>query len=39
MSTQNPTSYQAELQSEREYVDGLYARLDAERARVKKRYS
>ncbi|WP_349269067.1 DNA helicase [Mycolicibacterium parafortuitum] len=39
MSTQNPTSYQAELQSEREYVDGLYARLDTERARVKKRYA
>lgn len=33
------THYQAELQSEREYVDGLYARLDAERARVNDRYA
>nr|WP_024800208.1 RNA polymerase recycling motor ATPase HelR [Nocardia sp. BMG51109] len=28
-----------ELRSEQSYVDGLYARLDAERARVKGRYS
>ncbi|QZT64521.1 RNA polymerase recycling motor ATPase HelR [Mycolicibacterium austroafricanum] len=39
MSTRNPTHYEAELESERGYVDGLYARLDAERARVKGRYS
>lgn len=32
MSTQG---YEDELQSERDYVAGLYARLDAERARVK----
>ncbi len=32
-------SYDDELQSEQGYVDGLYARLDAERARVKDRYS
>jgi DNA helicase IV len=31
--------YEDELQSERSYVTGLYARLDAERARVKGRYS
>ncbi|MBW0275870.1 helicase [Nocardia sp. MH4] len=31
--------YQDELRSEQHYVDGLYARLDAERARVKGRYS
>ena len=31
--------YEDELQSERNYVEGLYARLDAERARVKGRYS
>ncbi|MET9216974.1 MULTISPECIES: RNA polymerase recycling motor ATPase HelR [unclassified Nocardia] len=31
--------YQDELRSEQQYVDGLYARLDAERARVKGRYS
>jgi DNA helicase IV len=31
-------SYDDELQSEQSYVDGLYARLDAERARVKDRY-
>jgi DNA helicase IV len=30
--------YEDELQSERSYVAGLYARLDAERARVKGRY-
>ncbi|WP_316575140.1 RNA polymerase recycling motor ATPase HelR [Nocardia canadensis] len=36
MSTQG---YQDELRSEQHYVDGLYARLDAERARVKGRYS
>ncbi len=30
--------YEAERQSERSYVAGLYARLDAERARVKGRY-
>jgi DNA helicase IV len=32
-------SYEDELQSEQSYVDGLYERLDAERARVKDRYS
>ncbi|MEV0339104.1 RNA polymerase recycling motor ATPase HelR [Nocardia sp. NPDC050713] len=31
--------YEDELRSERSYVNGLYARLDAERARVKGRYS
>jgi DNA helicase IV len=31
-------SYEDELQSEQSYVDGLYARLDAERARVNDRY-
>ena len=31
--------YEEELQSERSYVTALYARLDAERARVKGRYS
>ncbi|MFE3794352.1 RNA polymerase recycling motor ATPase HelR [Nocardia tengchongensis] len=31
--------YANELRSEQDYVDGLYARLDAERARVKGRYS
>jgi DNA helicase IV len=31
--------YDEELRSERSYVTGLYARLDAERARVKGRYS
>ncbi|MFD3743579.1 RNA polymerase recycling motor ATPase HelR [Nocardia sp. NPDC058633] len=31
--------YEAERRSERSYVAGLYARLDAERARVKGRYS
>src|SRR5260370_2914113 len=30
--------YDEELRSERSYVTGLYARLDAERARVKGRY-
>ncbi|AFM17104.1 DNA/RNA helicase, superfamily I [Mycolicibacterium chubuense NBB4] len=35
MSTRN---HEHELQSERRYVDDLYARLDAERARVKDRY-
>ncbi|HUQ56925.1 RNA polymerase recycling motor ATPase HelR [Lentzea sp.] len=30
--------YEEELQSEREYVAGLYARLDSERARVKAAY-
>ena len=35
MTTQE---YEDELQSEREYVAGLYARLDAERGRVKERY-
>src|SRR5262252_5463320 len=32
-------SYEEELQSEQSYIAGLYERLDAERARVKKRYS
>ena len=36
MSTQG---YVAELRSERSYVAGLYARLDAERARVKGKYN
>ena len=36
MSTQG---YEDELRSERSHVAGLYARLDAERARVKGRYS
>ncbi|MCV7037617.1 RNA polymerase recycling motor ATPase HelR [Mycolicibacterium moriokaense] len=36
MSTQD---YDDELRSEQTYVDGLYARLDAERARVKAKYS
>ncbi|HEY3709752.1 MAG TPA: RNA polymerase recycling motor ATPase HelR [Amycolatopsis sp.] len=36
MSTQG---YEEELQSERGYVAGLYARLDAERARVKGEYT
>ncbi|WP_174575733.1 RNA polymerase recycling motor ATPase HelR [Nocardia miyunensis] len=31
--------YDEELRAEREYVDGLYARLDAERAQTKQRYS
>lgn len=31
-------NYEAELQSERDYIDGLYARLDKERARVHTRY-
>lgn len=31
--------YEEELRSERNYVEALYARLDAERARVKGRYS
>ncbi|WP_369636093.1 RNA polymerase recycling motor ATPase HelR [Nocardia sp. JMUB6875] len=31
--------YENELRSEQEYVAGLYARLDAERARVKGRYN
>ncbi|MGM1058320.1 RNA polymerase recycling motor ATPase HelR [Saccharothrix sp. Mg75] len=35
MSTQG---YEEELRSERDYVAGLYARLDAERARVKNAY-
>ncbi|MFC4128583.1 RNA polymerase recycling motor ATPase HelR [Nocardia rhizosphaerae] len=35
MSTQG---YQDELRSEQRYVDGLYARLDTERARVRTRY-
>ena len=35
MSTQD---YDDELRSEQSYVDGLYVRLDAERARVKDRY-
>jgi DNA helicase IV len=35
VSTQD---YDDELRSEQSYVDGLYARLDAERARVKGRY-
>ena len=35
MSTQG---YEDELRSERSYVAGLYARLDAERARVKGKY-
>jgi DNA helicase IV len=39
MSTRKQrTNYDAELDSERAYVDGLYARLDAERTRVKDRY-
>lgn len=33
------TQYEDELRSERGYVDGLYRRLDAERARVKARYA
>ncbi|MBF6330512.1 RNA polymerase recycling motor ATPase HelR [Nocardia transvalensis] len=33
------SAYENELRSERSYVAGLYARLDAERARVKGRYS
>lgn len=32
------TTHEEELQAEREYVAGLYERLDAERARVKGRY-
>ncbi|WP_197379260.1 RNA polymerase recycling motor ATPase HelR [Mycolicibacterium mengxianglii] len=32
------SGYEAELQSEQEYVNGLYSRLDAERARVQDRY-
>ncbi len=32
------TTYEEELESEREYIAGLYVRLDAERARVKGRY-
>ncbi|GAB2747461.1 RNA polymerase recycling motor ATPase HelR [Amycolatopsis magusensis] len=36
MSTQG---YEDELQSERDYVGGLYTRLDAERARVKAGYT
>ena len=36
MSTQG---YEEELRSERSYVTGLYTRLDAERARVKGRYT
>ena len=36
MSTQG---YEEELRSERSYVAGLYARLDAERARVKGQYT
>jgi DNA helicase IV len=36
LSTQG---YEDELRSERSYVNGLYTRLDAERARVKGRYS
>jgi DNA helicase IV len=36
VSTQD---YDDELRSEQSYVDGLYTRLDAERARVKDRYS
>ncbi|MEV4316171.1 RNA polymerase recycling motor ATPase HelR [Actinocrispum sp. NPDC049592] len=36
MSTQG---YEEELRSERDYVAGLYARLDAERARVKGEYT
>ncbi|MFB1297285.1 RNA polymerase recycling motor ATPase HelR [Mycobacterium sp. pW049] len=40
MSTQkSPTNYDAELLSERRYVEGLYERLDAERERVKARYA
>lgn len=40
MTTQKPrTNYGAELQTERSYVDGLYARLDAERVHVKERYN
>jgi DNA helicase IV len=31
-------SYQDQLQAEQHYIAGLYERLDAERARVKKRY-
>ncbi|OBF38705.1 helicase [Mycobacterium sp. ACS1612] len=31
-------SYEDELQSEQSYLDGLYARLDAERTRVQDRY-
>ena len=36
MSTEG---YEEELRSERSYVTALYARLDAERSRVKGRYS
>lgn len=32
------TTHEEELQAEREYIAGLYERLDAERARVKGRY-
>lgn len=39
MSTHHPSHYDAELRSEQAYVDDLYARLDAERARVKARHS
>ncbi|HEY9265039.1 MAG TPA: UvrD-helicase domain-containing protein, partial [Mycobacterium sp.] len=34
----NTSTYGDELEAERRYVAGLYARLDAERARVKDRY-
>lgn len=33
------TGYEDELRSEREYVTGLYTRLDTERARAKERYA
>ncbi|ALR12421.1 helicase [Mycobacteroides saopaulense] len=38
MGTIRLTTHEEELQSEREYIAGLYERLDAERARVKGRY-
>ncbi|MCB0948537.1 MAG: UvrD-helicase domain-containing protein, partial [Mycobacterium sp.] len=42
MSTQKqqpPQHYESELQSERRYIAGLYARLDDERVRVQRRYA
>lgn len=38
MGTIRLTTHEEELQSEREYIAGLYERLDAERTRVKGRY-
>ncbi|MCH9729081.1 MAG: AAA family ATPase [Actinomycetia bacterium] len=37
-SSSGPSSYEAELQSERCYLAGLYGRVDAERARLHSRY-